>query len=767
VWEEKLSSIIISTLLESSDGTIWAGALTRGGLLRYDGETWNHEAALHRLTIRTLMESSDGDIWVGVGDIFGGLFRHDGEEWSQEEALSGIEIRSLLESSDGVIWAGTRNDGLFSYDGVVWRKAPLSKDRVPALLESSDGYIWAGTSGGLFRYNGTTWESQGPRGIYILSLLESSDGRIWAGTYQKGVHIYDGVEWYNLTIVDGLPANTVDTILEDRDGNLWFGTRANGIRVYNPSDNAPQIKLITPKEQPIRIGSVPITIEWFAGDIETENHRLTYEYKIDESAWTPTESTTITLTDLKVGERVFSVRAIDGDFNVSEPATLIITIDTAQPEIRIDTPVQGAIVGHIVPIMGRVTDTDFDEFRVEYAPGETPSDSDFKTIRQSNLPVESGELAQWNTESLAEMRYTIRVSAIDQLKNTAVNPITVTLDKQPPTATLIAPMDGARLIKQTKIKAVVSDQHLNAYVLEYLVRNLTGWEQIYQRTGLFQAQETEVQIERDWEVPTISNTNSRTIDLRLIAIDAAGNRKEDMFSVEVPQALEKDRGGTVNSVGGGCNLTIPPRSLPADTIIAINPVPVDEIQPPPDLVYSLNLAYDIKPDNLKLNSIKPATLQIKHNGHSTQDRHRLAIFHWQPFLQRWEFLGGTVNQNEVTLGITQFGRYALMEVEKSATIAPRDSLFTCQPRVFSPEQDTATISFSLTAEIPVTLKVYNIDGRLQRILLSGESMPIGHHAVLWDRKDKYGKDVPSGLYLIALQMGKKKVKTKAVVVQNR
>ena len=63
------------------------------------------------------------------------------------------------------------------------------------------------------------------------------------------------------------------------------------------------------------------------------------------------------------GENIFYVRAIDSDFNKSEPATLTIIVDTVQPNVLIGSPVQGAIVGGTVKIMGGVTDSDLDEFR--------------------------------------------------------------------------------------------------------------------------------------------------------------------------------------------------------------------------------------------------------------------------------------------------------------------------------------------------------------------------------------------------------------------
>lgn len=81
-----------------------------------------------------------------------------------------------------------------------------------------------------------------------------------------------------------------------------------------------------------------------------------------------------------------------------------------------------------------------------------------------------------------------------------------------------------------------------------------------------------------------------------------------------------------------------------------------------------------------------------------------------------------------------------MEVEITFEASGTDSLFTCQPRVFSLEKGKATISFSLKKEASVTLKVYNLDGRLQRTLVPGEKMYAGRNAILWG-SNSLNKDI--------------------------
>ena len=514
-YETTAIALFITTLFQSSDGAIWVGSTT--GLHRFDGTTWTQELSGIGMEIAVPIESSDGIIWVG-GELIG-LHSYDGTTW--EKQLIRVEVRALLESNDEAIWAGTANNGLFRYDGTTWRKAEVDISPVNTLLQSSDGTIWAGGSR-LYRYDGTMWrEVQLSEIMTILPLLESRDGRIWAGTRQKGVRVYNGEEWSALTVLDGLPGNTVDAMLEDRDGKLWFGTRTNGVGVYHPSDNAPVIAITDPKGEVVETGAVSLNIKWTAGDVETETHRLTYQYKIGDGSWTPTGSTSVKLTDLKEGENTFSVRAIDGDLNKSDPAKITIVVNTIQPNVLIDSPVQGAVVGGAVPILGSVTDTDLGEFKVEYAAGEAPSDGDFKLLHQSNLEAELGQLTQWETARLAETKYAIRVHAVDKLGNSQTASVTVTLDNTPPEVTIANPS-----VDQDKVQITgdISDSHPQKWVIEFAKDiDAADWKQIHLE------EDASKPVDYTWSSGEVGGN----VTIRLTAFDEANNSASDTTRVQL------------------------------------------------------------------------------------------------------------------------------------------------------------------------------------------------------------------------------------------
>jgi ligand-binding sensor domain-containing protein len=776
-WQEHLSGMGIHLLLESKDGKIWAGMWEKG-LYSYDGTTWQEH--LSEWQIQSLLESKDGKIWAGGI----GLHSYDGTTW--QEHLSGMWVASLLEAKleakDGTIWAG--GSGLSSYDGTTWQER-LSGMGIHLLLESKDGKIWAGGLG-LHSYDGIKWQEH-LSGMSISSLLESKDSKIWAVTEFNGALRYDGTTWQELTFLDGLPSDNILSILEDSDGNLWFGTFV-GIGVYKPNKNPPLIELTNPKEQVVETGAAAIFIEWRGGDVENETRRLTYHYKIDEGAWSkPTPANFMTTPPMSDGEHIFYVRAIDRDFNYSKPDTLTIRVDTIRPNVLIGSPVPNAIVGGKVKITGGVTDSDLSEFKVEYAAGEKPSEGDFKLISKSNKVVASGVLAEWNTKLLSEQLYTIKLSAIDKLEHTKDYSITVTLDNTPPIAKLTAPQDGSRLTKRTEIIGEVSDEHLDSYVLEYTTEkdpNIALWRQIFKTPKSLTV--TKEIINYRWEIPTITGN----IFIRLTAIDAAGNTEQQVISVEVPQALTKDKGGNTSSKDGDARIYIPPRSLPNDTIITINRVSEEELK----AHEGWEAAYDFEPFDLQFNQkpYKPATIMLKYPAHLPESGKTLAIYRFQKKEEpvgsgvqppnngdgtvKWvsaERLGGTLDRSKqtITSATTHLGRFVVMQ-ETAPTLGGEAKIteLTCQPRIFSPKGggfDTRTaISFNLGKNASVTIKIYNRAGKLTRLLKENKEMSQGVNVVFWDGRDDEEYIVASDLYIVTITAGEVTV-TKTVAVSNR
>ncbi len=77
-------------------------------------------------------------------------------------------------------------------------------------------------------------------------------------------------------------------------------------------------------------------------------------------------------------------------------------------------------------------------------------------------------------------------------------------------------------------------------------------------------------------------------------------------------------------------------------------------------------------------------------------------------------------------------------------------LHAALPNPFNP---ITTIAFELPEPATVELKVYDMSGRLTKILIDRGQYGAGSHSVTWTGQDTYGTAMPSGTYCYRLQVG--------------
>jgi len=84
-----------------------------------------------------------------------------------------------------------------------------------------------------------------------------------------------------------------------------------------------------------------------------------------------------------------------------------------------------------------------------------------------------------------------------------------------------------------------------------------------------------------------------------------------------------------------------------------------------------------------------------------------------------------------------------------------------RPNPFNPR---TMIRFSLDAEAPARLIVYDVKGRVLRTLVD-ERKSAGSHSVVWDGRDDAGHRLTSGVYLYRLESGERMVTRKLMLLQ--
>jgi Ca-activated chloride channel homolog len=87
-------------------------------------------------------------------------------------------------------------------------------------------------------------------------------------------------------------------------------------------------------------------------------------------------------------------------------------------------------------------------------------------------------------------------------------------------------------------------------------------------------------------------------------------------------------------------------------------------------------------------------------------------------------------------------------VEDKIIAAPKD--FVLHQNYPNPFNPATTISFDLPNEGQVTLKIYDVTGRLVRVLVQEHKLA-GTHSILWDGLDDAGQKVAAGIYLYRVE----------------
>ena len=91
-------------------------------------------------------------------------------------------------------------------------------------------------------------------------------------------------------------------------------------------------------------------------------------------------------------------------------------------------------------------------------------------------------------------------------------------------------------------------------------------------------------------------------------------------------------------------------------------------------------------------------------------------------------------------------------MEESTKDEGRSTNFVLLQNLPNPFHTSSAIHYSLPTKGKVTLRVYDITGRLVRTLVNGEK-GAGPHVIIWDGRDGLSREVSSGIYFYRLESG--------------
>jgi len=101
--------------------------------------------------------------------------------------------------------------------------------------------------------------------------------------------------------------------------------------------------------------------------------------------------------------------------------------------------------------------------------------------------------------------------------------------------------------------------------------------------------------------------------------------------------------------------------------------------------------------------------------------------------------------------------------EDAGPLATAPLPFRLYPARPNPVAGRTVIAFDLPAPGPVRATLYDVSGRLVRVL-TDEPLPAGKHERAWDRRDGSGRPVSAGIYFLRLEAGSHRSRQKIVVI---
>ena len=284
------------------------------------------------------------------------------------------------------------------------------------------------------------------------------------------------------------------------------------------------------------------------------------------------------------------------------------------------------------------------------------------------------------------------------------------------------------------------------------------------------------------------------------AQDGRENKMVRSSIFKTPESIISQYGGTAISEDGYVSILLPQNAVSSDISISIAGQNV-----PPDtssflvnggITYLISDLYDIKPFDQSLD--KPGILRIGFPDSTCLITEQLNQYfniecsnkfscdelngEWiaipdsglTPFIGLVDTtitnllpvlkLGGSQisigNNSYMQVQIDTFGTYgAFISLDTTLTLDSIDiEKVVCQPRIFSPggsgslfEFTETNIIYSLEQEENVTARIFNLSGRLKRVIKPQFTPQAGNQILNWDGKDSNGEIVPSGLYIVTLE----------------
>jgi len=237
--EEDFPIFSFSQLCEDDNGFLWIG--TGKGLYRFDGLNFQHFSSLNG-TVNdnlswNLTKDKNGHLWMY--NTSGWVFIYDGMYFNPFQYLGGEKLNwviDILSDREGNVWLGTDNGLLKVEFEEEVQKAKTTRylmedglvdNFINCLEEDGLGNIWIGTNKGVSLFDGHSFSnistSNGLIDNTINQIYAEDENSVWVLS-ENALNLYNGTNFQNFTSYTGLPSDHINTILKDQKENIWLGS---------------------------------------------------------------------------------------------------------------------------------------------------------------------------------------------------------------------------------------------------------------------------------------------------------------------------------------------------------------------------------------------------------------------------------------------------------------------------------------------------------------------------------------------------------------
>ena len=435
----------ISTLFQDGAGVMWAG--TPRGASRRNGSNWTpvlqsgFGGVPTPCLVLQMVEDAARTVWIRTAE---GLWSVDASRLQVArhglaDGLPDDAVGAILRAADGTLWAGTPSGIAHRVDDawVVWDAVAVPIGQTLTFYEDRSGRVWAGGEFGVAHFAGGAWTSYSVPTIgfnRIVQILQDARQRMWFAGSDGNLGYWNGVSWRSVDRLGGIAPGIVSRMIEDSQGRLWV-IGQGGLTLVAPDRTGPQTVFRLP---PARITtSRNLSFAFGAAYGETADLEFLPSWDgMPEPDWST--ATDFSRSDVPDGIHMFSVRSRDWARN-EDPSAASVTfeVDATPPQAVLSAPRFGAPVKGVVSIEGSTTDARYLLHRLEArALGSTT----WASLGTFTSAVGQDTLTTWDTNSLPDGDYELKLSVQDSLGLVGTALVRVIVDNVAPFVDVTSPV---------------------------------------------------------------------------------------------------------------------------------------------------------------------------------------------------------------------------------------------------------------------------------------------------------------------------------------